>query len=279
MNYNSKKLAVEFKNVFFEYLDNSLVLKNVSFKIYESEYVCIIGHNGSGKSTISKILTGLLQPKSGKIYIFNCVIDESNVKNFRDNVGIVFQNPDNQFIGLTAEDDIAFGLENKKVDPEKMQSIINRVAKVVSIKNLLKLESNKLSGGQKQRVAIASVLAMDPKIIIFDESTSMLDPKAKQQLKDLMIILKNKYKKTVISITHDMEEVVKADRVIVMDGGKVIANGEPNKIFNNQKFLQKINLDIPFTLKLSNILSLKNKDINPTLNYETLIENIWKITK
>lgn len=269
-----RPVAVEFKNVVFGYNKKQTVLNDVNFTIYDNEYVCIIGHNGSGKSTISKVLTGLLQPRSGSIYLFDQQIQALNIKHLRDNIGIVFQNPDNQFIGLTAEDDIAFGLENRKVAPQEMWDIINKVAMVTDISSLLKSEAQKLSGGQKQRVAIASVLAINPKIIIFDESTSMLDPKAKQELKHLMVLLKEKFNKTVISITHDMEEVVNSDRVIIMDKGNVVKSGHPVDIFENQDYLTNIKLDIPFTLQLSKILSEKTSKIIPTMNLNNLVQQV-----
>ncbi|MGL4358701.1 MAG: ATP-binding cassette domain-containing protein, partial [Cetobacterium sp.] len=196
-----KKTIVEFKNITFGYTPELMVLNDVNFSILENEYVCIIGHNGSGKSTISKILTGLLKPLKGELYVKDNLIDQSNINFIRSNIGIVFQNPDNQFIGITAEDDIAFGLENRRVPQEKMKNIITQAAKSVQVDNLLSMESQKLSGGEKQRVAIASILAINPSIIIFDESTSMLDPKGKKELKELMLLLRDKKNKTIISIT------------------------------------------------------------------------------
>jgi energy-coupling factor transport system ATP-binding protein len=268
------KTVVEFINVSFGYTKNKNNLDNINLSIYENEYVCIIGHNGSGKSTLSKVLVGLLKPKSGIIKIFNQEINNFNIKQLRDRVGIVFQNPDNQFVGLTPEDDIAFGLENRKIDPSKMGGIIHEVAKITNIDELLTTEASRLSGGQKQRVAIASVLALNPNIIIFDESTSMLDPKAKMQLKELMIMLKNKYKKTVISITHDMEEVVNADRVIILKEGKMLQSGSPKEVFANRSFLQNISLDIPFVLQLSNLLNKTHSQIPLTLDIHELIGEI-----
>lgn len=272
----SNNKAIEFSHITFGYTPDMINLDDVSFTIYENEYVCIIGHNGSGKSTLSKVLTGLLKPQNGKIKLFDQEITQTNLKHLRDNVGIVFQNPDNQFIGLTPEDDIAFGLENRKVSPSKMKPIIKEVAKAVNITNLLKLDAQKLSGGQKQRVAIASVLAINPKIIIFDESTSMLDPKGKADLKELMLILKNKYHKTIVSITHDMEEVVNADKVIILKAGKLQRIGTPSEVFENEKFLKEIQLDIPFNLDLSKQLSEKNSKIKPTLKLENLIKQLYE---
>ncbi len=278
MNENKKNI-IEFKNIKFGYVPGINVLDNVNFSISENEYVCIIGHNGSGKSTISKILTSLLKPTSGDIFIMGNKIDETNINFVRDNIGIVFQNPDNQFIGITAEDDIAFGLENRKIPQEKMQDIIFEASKSVEVEKLLKMESQKLSGGEKQRVAIASILAINPKIVIFDESTSMLDPKGKRELKNLMLHLRDKKNKTVISITHDMEEVINADKVIVLNKGKVISEGIPNVIFKDKNQLQKINLDFPFTLKIAEGLNKYNSKIKRTLDREELVKNICQMLK
>ncbi|MDR3257789.1 MAG: energy-coupling factor transporter ATPase [Mycoplasmataceae bacterium] len=272
-----KTKAVEFQNVTFGYTNKLTNLDDVSFDIYDNEYVCVVGHNGSGKSTLSKVLTGLLQPRSGTIKLFGQPISKTNIKHLRDNIGIVFQNPDNQFIGLTVEDDIAFGLENRKVDPARMQNIIMSAAKMVNVENLLEFEATKLSGGQKQRVAIASVLAINPKIIIFDESTSMLDPKAKRELKSLMLVLKNQFAKTVISITHDMEEVTSADRVIIMNGGKLLKTGNPKEVFEDREFLQTISLDVPFSLQLAKSLIGSGVNVQPSLKTNDLVEQIWKL--
>ncbi len=273
------KKAIEFSHITFGYTPDMINLDDVSFSIYENEYVCVIGHNGSGKSTMSKVLTGLLKPQKGIIKLFDQEINQTNLKHLRDNIGIVFQNPDNQFIGLTPEDDIAFGLENRKILPSKMWPIIKEVAQAVNITKLLKLDAAKLSGGQKQRVAIASVLAINPKVIIFDESTSMLDPKGKADLKELMLILKNKFHKTVVSITHDMEEVVNADKVIILKGGRLQIIGTPQQVFENQEFLKEIQLDIPFNLNLSKKLAELDSRIKPSLKLDNLINQLYEIKK
>lgn len=276
LNATPPKTVVEFIDVTFGYTNKKNNLDNINISIYENEYVCIIGHNGSGKSTLSKILVGLLKPQSGTIKIFNQEVNKLNIKQLRDRVGIVFQNPDNQFVGLTPEDDIAFGLENRKINPAKMGEIIHEAAKITNTEDFLSSDASRLSGGQKQRVAIASVLALNPSIVIFDESTSMLDPKAKMQLKNLMIVLKEKYKKTVISITHDMEEVVNADRVIILKDGKMLQQGSPKEVFANRIFLQNISLDIPFVLQLSNLLNQSHASIPLTLDVNELINKIWE---
>ncbi len=274
-----KKEVIDVSNVTFSYDGKVDVLKDVSLKIYENEYVCIIGHNGSGKSTLSKILMGLLKPSRGTIKLFGEVLTKSNVDHLRNNVGVIFQNPDSQFIGITAEDDIAFGLENRNVPREKMKDIIYEAARKVESENLIKQESQRLSGGQKQRVAIASVLAINPDIMIFDESTSMLDPKGKIELKEMIINLQKIHNKTIISITHDMEEVINATKVIVMNKGEIVKVGTPHEIFKNDELLHDIHLDIPFTMKLSKLISNKNKKIKETLNQKELINSICQIIK
>ncbi|MGL5246086.1 MAG: energy-coupling factor transporter ATPase [Mycoplasmoidaceae bacterium] len=278
MNKN-KKTIVEFKNITFGYTPELMVLNDINFSILENEYVCIIGHNGSGKSTISKILTGLLKPLKGELYVKDNLIDQSNINFIRSNIGIVFQNPDNQFIGITAEDDIAFGLENRRIPQEQMKNIITQAAKSVEVDKLLSMESQKLSGGEKQRVAIASILAINPSIIIFDESTSMLDPKGKKELKELMILLRDKKNKTIISITHDMEEVINADKVIVLNNGKIVSQGKPEVIFTNENELQKMALDFPFILKVACGLNKSNSKIKKTLDRSELVKNICQMIK
>ena len=278
MNKN-KKTIVEFKNITFVYNPEVMVLNDIHFSILENEYICIIGHNGSGKSTISKVLTGLLKPMSGELYIKDNLIDHTNINFIRSNIGIVFQNPDNQFIGITAEDDIAFGLENRRIPQEKMKDIIIQAAKSVEVDKLLSLESQKLSGGEKQRVAIASILAINPSIIIFDESTSMLDPKGKKELKELMLFLRDKKDKTVISITHDMEEVINADKVIVLNKGKIASQGKPEVIFTDEDELKKMSLEFPFILKIACGLNKSNSKIKRTLNRSELVKNICQMIK
>ena len=269
-----KQSIIKFENVNFNYNENTPILKNLNFEIFDNEYVCIIGHNGSGKSTISKLLVGLLKPQTGTIKIFVTELNLTNLKKIRNNVGIVFQNPDNQFVGLSVQDDIAFGLENRKVPYEQMNKIINLAAKSVGIENLLNKSSDNLSGGQKQKVAIASILAINPQIMIFDESTSMLDPKSKNKLKKLMYDLKSHAKKTIISITHDMEEVINADRVIVINKGAVVLNDNPKNIFNNNLDIHSHKLDFPFIYQLSYLLNQLNPNIELTFDKKELINQL-----
>ncbi len=273
------KKIIEFNKINFGYEKNLPILKDVSFVINEGEYICVVGHNGCGKSTISKILIGLLKPWSGEIKLFDQIIDQSNYHLLRENIGVIFQNPENQFVGLTVEDDIAFGLENKQIDPLKMENIITNVAKTLKIDKLLKLGPQNLSGGEKQKVAIASILAMEPKIIVFDEATAMLDPKSKKEIKNLMLELKQKYHKTIISITHDMDEAVNADKILLMNSGQVQDFAPPFTVFQQKDKLKDAALDQPFILKLSTELNKINPHITPTLNSMELIKNIVNLKK
>ena len=277
----NKTPAVSFSNVVFSYDANNPTptIKNVSFDIAQGEYICIVGGNGSGKSTISKIIVGLLKPKSGEIKVFGNILSKLTIKTVRNDVGIVFQNPDNQFIGLTAEDDIAFGLENNKINNTMMFDIIKTAASIVNVTDLLKLNAARLSGGQKQRVAIASTLAMNPKVIIFDESTAMLDPTAKVELANLMVLLKEKYGKTIISITHDMEELVRADRVMVIKNGTVQKIGKPAEVFEDEQFLRNNKLNLPFTLDLSKKLHEINDQVGITLQSDKLLKQLGGLCK
>lgn len=251
--------AVEVSYLSFSYDGQNDVIKDVSFEIPKGSYTTIVGHNGSGKSTIAKLLIGLLKAKSGEIKILGNTLNEENVYSLRNHVGIVFQNPDNQFIGSTVADDIAFGLENHCVPQEQMQAIIEDVAARVNMSDFLDSEPTKLSGGQKQRVAIAGILAIAPDIIIFDESTSMLDPQGKASINEQIQKLHDERNITILSITHDMEEVAQSEYVIVLKDGKVEMQGTPKQIFEHKGKLKEMKLELPFALSFSK--KLKNEGI------------------
>lgn len=242
---------IEVKNLSFAYDESAKTIDEVSFSIEEGTYTTIIGHNGSGKSTIAKLIAGLLEKASGSIMVDGMELNVENLNKIRSNIGIVFQNPDNQFIGSTVRDDIAFGLENHCVPQEDMDQIIEENAALVGMTKYLNQEPTRLSGGQKQRVAIAGVLAMKPKILIFDEATSMLDPQGKDEIKRVITELHGESKLTILSITHDIDEVAKSDYVIAMDGGHVAITGTPKEVFKDPEKLKKMKLDVPFSLKLS----------------------------
>ncbi len=269
------KIHVE--NLVFSYDKEKNAVDNVSFSIEEGSYTTIIGHNGSGKSTIAKLLIGLLDKDEGHIYVDNEELDYDSVYDIRNKIGIVFQNPDNQFIGATVADDIAFGLENHQIASEKMQNIIEKFAEKVGMIKYLESEPTKLSGGQKQRVAIAGVLAMQPEIIIFDESTSMLDPQGKADINELIQEIHKESNITIISITHDIEEVSKSDHVIVMNDGHIVMNGKPEEILLREKELVKLHLDIPFALKFTNALKKENIHIDSCTTLERVVEELCQL--
>ena len=247
---------IKVQDLKFEYQDIKNAINGVSLEIEEGEFVCIVGHNGSGKSTLAKLLCGLLVPTSGHIYIDGCELkaELENEENdmLRRRIGIVFQNPDNQFVGVTVKDDIAFGLENRQIERDEIIKRIDEYSRLVGMDKFLERSPESLSGGEKQRVAIAGILACDTDIIILDEATSMLDPKGVREV--LSVISNLKHKKTIINITHNLNEMVLADKVIVMNEGLITASGDVKTILENEELLKEANLVIPDTIKLLNMI-------------------------
>ena len=257
---------IEVKDLSYSYNETKKAVDNVSFSIEEGSYTTIIGHNGSGKSTLAKLICGLLPIKEGTVTINGYLVNEENMPEIRKQLGIVFQNPDNQFIGSTVKDDIAFGLENRLVESKDMEIIIKEYAEKVGLSEFLDSEPQNLSGGQKQRVAIAGVMAMQPNIIIFDEATSMLDPKGKKEIKKLMYDLAASDKFTIVSITHDIEEVLQSDDCVVLNKGQLFMHDVPSKVFAKADELRKIDLDVPFVEQVRELfadkkLKLKKNDL------------------
>lgn len=241
---------IEVKNVSYSYSRNDHAITNMSFSVLDHEWLAIIGHNGSGKSTISKLLVGLLEADKGEIVYDGITLNETTVDSLRNKFGIVFQNPDNQFVGVNVKYDIAFGLENHQVPREEMIKLVKEYAAKVGMEECLEREPITLSGGQKQRVAVAGILAMNTDIIVLDEATSMLDPEGNREIVNLIKELKSKYNKTIITITHDLELARLADRVIVLKQGEIIANDAPAKVFEKRELLLSSNLDMPFGLRM-----------------------------
>ncbi len=261
----------------FCYDKKTPVLTDVSFSIGKGEYACLIGHNGSGKSTIAKILMGLLPNFEGGVYLFSLELNRDNLYQIRSKEGIVFQNPDNQFVGSTVEDDIAFGLENKNVKPSNIRVAVEKYAKDVGMSDFLSHEPEKLSGGQKQRVAIAGVLAMGPDLVIFDEATAMLDPKGKKEVGDVVKKLRGeKPDLTVLSITHDVEEAYLADHVLVLSEGKIVADGSPKDIFSHKEMLEKARIRQPFLLEAKEALAKEGISVPESIgSIDDLGEFLW----
>ena len=270
--------VISIKNIHFHYHDDDKreALSDVSIDVYPGEWLAIIGHNGSGKSTLAKMMNGLLEPNEGSIYIDGQLLTEETVYEARRKVGMVFQNPDNQFVGTTVEDDIAFGLENIGMPREEMIQKINSSLEMVRMIPFKDKEPARLSGGQKQRVAIAGMIALAPKVVILDEATSMLDPQGRFEVISTIQKLHKEKGITVISITHDLEEAASADRVLLMEGGKVNRIGTPSDIFEMGTALVEKGLDVPFSEKLKAIL--KEKGLNVPKEYldeEGLVEWLW----
>ncbi len=243
---------IEVKNLWYSYSssDSDKAINGIDLTIKDHEWVAILGHNGSGKSTFSKLLVGLLAPTNGEILYDGVKLTEKTVDDIRRKVGIVFQNPDNQFVGVNVKYDVAFGLENRMIPREEMQELILKWTKEVGMSEYLDREPNTLSGGQKQRVAIAGILALNCDTIILDEATSMLDPDGVKDITNLIVSLKENYHKTIITITHDLDLAKLADRVVVLKEGKVIADDKPEVVFREKNILRSSNLDMPFDMRI-----------------------------
>ncbi len=236
----------------YENEDNKTrVLKDVNLKINESEFVAVLGHNGSGKSTLAKLFNAILIPTEGKVIVDGIdTSDEKNIFEVRKNVGMVFQNPDNQIVSTVVEDDVAFALENLSIPSEEIRLRVDEALKSVGLYEFKDSAPDKLSGGQKQRVAIAGVIALRPKYIVLDEPTAMLDPSGRREVMDILKKLNKEYKISVILITHYMEEAAAADRIIVIDDGCVLLDDTPRDIFKNVELIKSIGLDVPQTTEL-----------------------------
>ena len=267
--------VVELKNITFSYTQDKPIIHGLTLSIEKGKFVSIVGHNGSGKSTLAKLLIGLLIPEEGEIFVNGEKLTRKSAPQIRQSMALVFQNPDNQFIGVTVEDDIAFGLENRQVKHEFMQPIIDEYAEQVGMKEFLKKEPSMLSGGQKQRVAIAGALALSPSIIIFDEATSMLDPKGKREISELIRNLKaNNPNLTIITITHDIEEAYRSSRIIALNKGKVAFDGKPLDMYHKKEIFDSLHLPLPFLLEMEE--KLKGIGINAKGEHvKDLAENIW----
>lgn len=267
-------------NVTFSYTpDDASVrnaVENVSFSVQEGEWIAIVGHNGSGKSTIAKLMNGLLFPQKGDVRILQSVLSEENLWEIRSQMGMVFQNPDNQFVGATVQDDVAFALENNGVPFEEMVKRVHAALDQVKMSQFLDHEPHHLSGGQKQRVAIAGALALKPKLLILDEATSMLDPQGREEVLQTVQQLRDETGLTVLSITHDLEEAILADRILFMNNGEKFAEGTPAEIFALGDKLIELGLDLPFAMKLTKFLQLEGVSLmGRYMTEEELVNDLW----
>ncbi|BBH27452.1 MAG: energy-coupling factor transporter ATPase [Intestinibaculum porci] len=268
---------IDIKDLSFEYEEGAKTIDHISFKVPKGSYTTILGHNGSGKSTIAKLIIGLLAAKSGTIKVGDLVLSLDTLDDVRRLVGIVFQNPDNQFIGSTVRDDIAFGLENLCVPHDQMEDMIHEYAKKVNMLDFLDHEPTKLSGGQKQRVAIAGILAMHPSIMILDEATSMLDPRGRLEINELVRELNKEEGMTILSITHDIEEAAKSDNVVLLNDGHIVNQGKPEDVLCDVKQIASLQLDVPFAYKISSVLKKQGFHIDPTINQEKLVKALCQL--
>lgn len=250
---------IQVKNLSYKYKDSKeLALKDISFSVEKQQWVSIIGHNGSGKSTLSRLLNGLLvteEKVNSQIIIDDLELNQKNIWKIRDKIGIVFQNPDNQFVGTNVQDDVAFGLENRNIPRDEMIKRVDKALLAVGMQDYKNAEPQMLSGGQKQRVAIAGIIAIEPQIIILDESTSMLDPEGRASILNLIRKLQKEKGMTVLSITHNIDEVVNSDNIIVLNDGIKIAQGTPAEIFSQTEMIEKAKLGLPFIYELKKELS------------------------
>ena len=266
---------LEIKNLCFSYEESRPVIDDISLSIDKGSFIVVLGHNGSGKSTLAKLIVGLLEKKSGQIFFDDQEITKKNLRDLQTKTALVFQNPDNQFIGSTVEDDIAFGLENREFPHDQMQEEIEKYAASVNMLDYLKKEPINLSGGQKQRVALAGALILKPEILILDEATSMLDPKGKATVrKYLDRIHKENPDLTIISITHDVDEALLADKVFILSKGKLVKDGKPQDILRDEKALLDLKLEMPFIYRVEKKLSEACID-SQAETMEQLVEDIW----
>ena len=273
------KSIIEVKDLSFRYKEDQEYydVNNVSFHVKRGEWLSIVGHNGSGKSTTIRLIDGLLEAESGEIWINDQLLSSENVWDLRRQIGMVFQNPDNQFVGATVEDDVAFGLENQGLPREEMKKRVAESLELVGMLNFKKREPARLSGGQKQRVAIAGVVALRPAILILDEATSMLDPEGRRELIQTVQEIRKDYQMTVVSITHDLEEVAMSDRVLVMKKGQVESTSSPRELFSRDD-LDQIGLDEPFANQLRGSLRETGYQLpDGYLTERELEDKLWEL--
>ena len=273
------KSIIDVKNLSFRYKENQEYydVKDITFHVKRGEWLSIVGHNGSGKSTTVRLIDGLLEAESGEIVIDGQRLTEENIWNIRRQIGMVFQNPDNQFVGATVEDDVAFGLENQGLSRQEMKKRVEEALDLVGMLDFKKREPARLSGGQKQRVAIAGVVALRPAILILDEATSMLDPEGRRELIETVKGIRKDYDMTVISITHDLEEVAMSDRVLIMKKGEIESTSSPRELFSRND-LDQIGLDDPFANQLKHSLSQNGYDLPENYLTESELEDkLWEL--
>ncbi|MFC3927979.1 energy-coupling factor ABC transporter ATP-binding protein [Streptococcus caprae] len=271
---------IDVSNLYFKYDSEqpAYTLEDVTFHVKHGEWLSIIGHNGSGKSTTVRLIDGLLAAESGQIVVGGITLSPDTVWDVRQKIGMVFQNPDNQFVGATVEDDVAFGMENKGVSHAEMAERVKDALELVGMTEFMTREPARLSGGQKQRVAIAGAVAMRPEVIILDEATSMLDPEGRLELIKTMQAIRERYGMTIVSITHDLDEVALSDRVLVMKQGKIVSDVTPRQLFSEEDHLLDLGLESPFTSKVIDKLAEYGLTFSANYLTEKELENeLWAL--
>ncbi|WP_164515125.1 energy-coupling factor transporter ATPase [Paenibacillus lentus] len=268
---------IQFSDVSFHYPHQDTIIRNLSFQIHSGEYLAIVGTNGIGKSTVAKLMNGLLQPTEGQVRFMDyCTSNDEELGMIREKVGMVFQNPENQIVASTVFEDVAFGLQNICLPSDEIFARVGETLEQVGMLEYIHADVDSLSGGQKQRIAIASILAVDPEVIIFDESTSMLDPEGKAQVLHLIKQL-NQKGITIVTITHDMEELSEASRILVLDQGSIRYDGTPAKLFE-EDYREIPGLAAPFIVNMRDVLSSKGIPLPRTIFcMEDLVDHLWKL--
>lgn len=281
VNFTTMADIIEINNVSFSYKTDDVMtvgVKNLSLNIAEGEFFVLLGHNGSGKSTLAKLINGFLSPNEGEITVNGIkTSDEKRIFDLRSTVGMVFQNPDNQMVASIIEDDIAFGCENLGVAPDEIRRRVDWALETVGMSEHKTRTPFKLSGGQKQRVAIAAILAMMPKVLILDESTSMLDPEGRKEVIETVKRLNSEHGMTVVLITHYMDEAVSADRIGVMNGGELVLTGSPSEVFGQPEILKEAKLELPFPTAVSHNLISAGLSVNVCLDDDSLTEELCRL--
>lgn len=268
---------IEVKNITYSYPNSdSKALNDLSVTIQDQQWIALVGHNGSGKSTIARVIDGLVEGYQGEVTVNGMPLNDDTVWDIRDQIGFVFQNPDNQFVGATVQDDVAFGLENRNVPRPEMVERVQQALEVVGMSEFATREPSSLSGGQKQRVALAGAIALQPKILILDEATSMLDPQGRQEMLEILKQMKQRFELTIIMITHDLAETAMADRVLLMNHGQLVADAQPEKLFARTQVIKDNGLELPYSEQLKEQLAVAGIDLpREYMNEDRMVEWLW----
>lgn len=268
---------IEFHQVTFQHHEQTRpVLDRVSLSIQAGEWVSIVGANGSGKSTLLKLIDGLLMPTDGVIMVDGTILNRDTVYEVRRQIGFVFQNPENQFVGQTVQDDIVFGLENRALDRSSMRTRLNTYAEKLEVGEWLHRHPGTLSGGQMQRASLAAVLAMEPDILLFDEVTSMLDEDGRRSIMEIIRQLHDEKRYTIVMVTHDVDEMLASDRIIALDGGRIVADGRPKEVLGNDEWPGRLGIRLPYARRLAMALADRGIVVGSAWDEKELMNELWR---